>query len=90
MLKSAGVEADRDREAGEDETRRVVEREADAFEIAQRAGDENLHRLERIFADRQHDEAGNDEGRSDIDERDQRDVGPIRAGAERGAMPRAR
>ena len=75
-VEQPGVEADGDRKAGEDETGGVIERESDAFEIAEGAGDENLHRLERILADRQHDETGNDEGRGDIDERDQRDVGP--------------
>src|SRR5271165_6830113 len=75
-VEETGVEADCDREAGEDETRRVIEREADALEIAERAGDENLHRLERVLADRQHDEAGNDESGGDVDERNERDVGP--------------
>ena len=79
------VEADGDRKAGEDETGRVIEREADAFEIAERAGDENLHRLERILADRQHDETGNDEGCGDIDERDQRNVRPDGQGPRRRA-----
>ncbi len=77
-IEQAGVEADRDGEAGEDEARRVIERKADAFEIAERAGDQDLHRLQRVLADRQHDEAGNDEGGGDVDQRDQRDVGPLR------------
>src|SRR5271163_668827 len=84
-VEQPGVEADRDRKAGEDETGGVIERESDAFEIAEGAGDENLHRLERILADRQHDETGNDEGRGDIDERDQRDVGPDGQGPQRRA-----
>ena len=84
-IEEAGVKADRDREPGENETRRVIEREADAFEIAERAGDEDLHRLERILADRQHDETGYDKGGGDVDQRDQRDVGPGRQRLERGA-----
>ena len=71
--------------AGEDEARRVEERVADAFEIAERAEDEALHGLERILADRQHDEAGDDEGGGDIDERDQRDVRPGGQGLQRRA-----
>ena len=77
------VEADRHRKAGEDEARRVVKREANALEVAERAGDEDLHRLERVLADRQNDEAGNHEGGGDVDERDQREVGPCRQGLDR-------
>ena len=84
-VEEPGVETDGDRKAGEDETGRVVKREAEAFEVAERAGDQNLHRLQRILADRQHDETGNDEGRGDIDERNQRHVGPRRQGLERRA-----
>ena len=80
-VEQAGVEADRHRKAGEDEAGRVIKREADALEIAERAGDQDLHRFERVLADRQHDEAGNDEGGRDVDERNQRDVGPLRAAA---------
>ena len=36
-VEEARVKADRDREAGEDEAGGVIEREADAFEIAERA-----------------------------------------------------
>src|SRR5208337_3414922 len=79
------MEADGDREPGEDEAGRVIEGEADALEVAERAGDEDLHGLERVLADRQHDEAGNDEGGRDVDERNQRDVGPGRQGLERRA-----
>ncbi len=81
-VEQAGVEAERDREAGEDEARRVIEREADALEIAERAPDQDLHRLERVLADGEHDEAGDDEGGGDVDQRDQRDVSPLRQGLE--------
>ncbi len=82
-VEQSGVETDRHRKAGEDEARREKQRVAEALEIAERAGDQDLHRLERVFADRQHDESGNDEGGGDIDERDQRDVGPGRQRLER-------
>ena len=70
------MEADRDRKAGEDEARRVIEGVADPFEIAERPEDQALHGGKRILADRQHDKAGDDEGGADVDERDQRDVRP--------------
>ena len=44
----------------------------------------------RILADGQHDEAGNEEGDGDVDERDQGDVGPARQGLTGALMPRAR
>src|SRR5271166_4900743 len=71
------MEADRDREAGEDEARRVIERKADALEVAERAGNQDLHGLKRILADRQHDEARDHEGGRDVDQRNERDVGPL-------------
>ena len=70
---------------GEDEARRVEQRVADAFEIAERAKDEALDGFERILADRQHDETGDDEGGGDIDERDERDVRPGGQGLQRRA-----
>ena len=83
-VEQAGLEAERHREAGEDEARRVIEGEADPFEIPERAGDQDLHRFQRILANREHDQAGNDEGGGDVDQRNQRDVGPCGKWLERG------
>ncbi len=75
-VEQTGVETDRDREPGEDKARRVEERVADSFEIAERAKDEALDGLQRILADRQHDEAGNNKGGGDVDKRNKRDIRP--------------
>src|SRR5258708_35778349 len=79
------METDCDRKAGEDEARRVEQRVADPFEIADRAKDEALDGLQRILADRQHDEAGDYEGGGDVDERNEHDVRPSGQGLERRA-----
>ena len=81
-VEQAGVEADRHRKPGEDETGRKKQRESDALEITERAGNQDLHRFERVLADRQHDETGNDESGRDVDERNQRNVGPLGQGLE--------
>jgi len=44
--------------------------------VAERAADEDLHGLDRIFADRQHHEARDEKGRAHIEKWDQHDVGP--------------
>src|SRR5271155_2559363 len=75
-VEEAGMETDRDREASEDEAGGVIEREAEPLEIPDRARDQDLDGFERILADRQNDKAGNEEGRRDVEQRDQRDVRP--------------
>ena len=75
-IEEPSVKTDRDRKAGENKACRIIEREADAFEVAERADDENLHRLDRVLADGEHDKPGNEECGGDIEQRDQRDVGP--------------
>ena len=76
-VEQAGVEADRDREAGEDEARRVIEREADAFEIAERAARSAACTASIGFspiASTTRPEMKERGG--DVEQRDQRDVGP--------------
>ena len=75
-IEQPSVKTDRDREAGENKACRIIEGEADAFEVAERADDENLDRLDRVLADGEHDKPGNEECGGDIEQRDQRDVGP--------------
>ena len=75
-VEQTGMETDRDREPGKDEARRVEQRVADSFEIAERAEDEALDGLQRILANRQHDEARDNKSGGDVDERDERDIRP--------------
>ena len=75
-VEQARMETDRDGKPGEDEARRVEKRVTNSFEIAERAKDEALDGLQRILADRQHDEAGNDKGGGDVDKRNERDIRP--------------
>ncbi len=51
----------RDRQAGEDEGRRVVQRVAQADAAAEGALDQQRQRLPRVLADEQHDEAGDEQ-----------------------------
>src|SRR6185437_2545996 len=75
-VEQSGMEADGDRKTGEDEARRVEEGIADPFEIAERSENQALDCLKRILADRQHHKAGYDERGGDVDERNERNVGP--------------
>ena len=75
-VEQPGMKADRDRQPGEDEARRVEQRVANSFKVAERAEDEALDGLQRILANRQHDEAGDYESGGDVDERNERDVRP--------------
>ena len=61
-VEQAGMEGDGDGEAGEDEVGGVVEREADALAVAERAVDHEPHGLERVLADDEDDQAGDEEG----------------------------
>ena len=56
------MEGDRHRKAGEDEIGGVEQREADACAAAEGALDQDDGGVERILADQQHDEAGDEEG----------------------------
>ena len=56
------MEGDRHRKTGEDEVGGVVERVGDACAVAEGAFDQDDGGAERIFADQQDDEAGDDEG----------------------------
>ena len=60
-VEQAGMEGDRDRQAGEDEVGGVEQREADALAIAERAVEHEPHGLERVLADDQ-DDAGRRRG----------------------------
>ncbi len=91
-VEEAAVEGDGDRKAGEDEVGRVVEREADALAAAERAVDQDDRGAERVLADEEHDQAGDEEGDEQIDQRDQAVVGPggqlcVRAYSLRGLLP---
>ena len=77
-VEQPAMESDGDGEPGEDEVRRVIEREADALAIAERALDHQPRRLDRAFADDQHDEPGDEEGDDEIDQRDHPEIDPDR------------
>src|SRR5260370_288934 len=78
MPSAPSMERDRDGEAGEDETRRIIEGKADRLLVAERAGDKDRERGERILADRDDDEAGKRQRRGEVDERQQRIFRPGR------------
>ena len=61
-VEQAGVEGDGDGEAGEDEVGGVVERVADRLAVAERAVDQELGGLERVLADQEDDQPGDEEG----------------------------
>ena len=75
-IEQAAVEGDRDRKAGEDEIGRVIEREAEALAIAERAVDHQAHRLEGILADEQDDQPGKQERRREVEQGEQADSRP--------------
>src|SRR3546814_731694 len=77
-LEQAGVEGDGQGEAGEHEVCGVVEGVADGEVIAKGAVEDDLHREHRVDADEPQDDAGDEEGERDVDERDQRHVDPAR------------
>ena len=77
-VEQAAVERDRDREAGEDEARGVKQRVADRLAIAEGAVDQKLDRLERVLAEEQHDQAGDEERRGEVEQRQQPEVHPGR------------
>ena len=79
-VEQPGMEAHGDREAGENEAGGVIEREADALEIAERSADQQLDRLPRAFADHGNDQAGDQERGGDVEQRDEPDVGPAGEG----------
>src|SRR3546814_930476 len=77
-IEQAGVEGDGHGEAGEHEVCGVVEGVADGEVIAKGAVEDDLHREHRVDADEPQDDAGDEEGERDVDERDQRHVDPAR------------
>ena len=62
-VEQPGMIGDRDRKPGEDEIRRVEQREAEALARAEAALDQEPRRGERIFADAEHHEPGDEERR---------------------------
>ncbi len=77
MLKRPAWNGDRDGKAGEDEARGIVERKADAFAAAERALDQQRQRRQRALADQPDDEAGDQEGDDQVQERDEAVVDPV-------------
>ena len=64
-VEQPGMVRHRDRETGENEIGRVVEREAEPLAGAQRAAQQDGGRLQRVLADREHHEARDQERRDD-------------------------
>ena len=93
-VKHARLEGDGHGEAGEDEVCGVVKRVAPAIGRADGAVDHDRHRLERVLADIEHDEAGNDEREKQVDRGDQGHIGPgrhlVHQAPFRGAWPLVR
>src|SRR4051794_14386493 len=77
-VEQAGVIGHGDGEAGVDEVGRVVERVADRLAVAERAVDEELGGLERILADQEDDQPGDEEGEQEVEEGEQDVLGPAR------------
>ena len=92
-VEQAAVEGDRDREPGEDEAGRVVERVADRLAVAERAIDQELDRLERVLAEQQHEQARDEERRRQVEQRQEPEIDPgrqlARARRHQGRSPRA-
>ena len=86
-VEQAGMEGDGNREPGEDEVGRVVEREADALGAAERAAQKQRRRLQRILADADDHEPGDEQSRRDRNQRHHRDIGPAWEVDGRGAHP---
>ena len=77
-IEEAGMEGDRNGKAGEDEIGGVVEQIAPALQAADRAFQHDPHGFERIFADDDNDQAGDEERHSEIEQRNERDIHPGR------------
>src|SRR5690606_22525623 len=79
-VEQPAMEGDGDREAGENEVRRVIEGEAEPVAIAERAIEHDAHRFDRIFPHRQHHDAADDEGQRHVEDRQQDDIDPAGQG----------
>ena len=77
-VEQPGMVGDRDREAGEDEIRGVEQREAERLARAEAARDQEPRRGERVLADAEHHEPGDQERRRDRRRRDEGKVGEAR------------
>jgi hypothetical protein len=77
-VEQAAVEGDRDREPGEDEAGGVEQRVADRLSVAERAEDQQTHGFQRVLAEEQHDQAGDQERRRQVEERQEPEVHPAR------------
>ncbi|MNZ99675.1 hypothetical protein D3C78_1190110 [compost metagenome] len=84
-IEQAGMESDRNGEAGEDEARRVKQREADGVATTEGAFDEQAKCRQRIFTDGPDDEAGNQKGGDDVQQRQQAVADPVWQGGGSGA-----
>src|SRR5215475_322040 len=74
------MERERDREPGEDEIGRVVQRVTDRVGVAERAVDQDTNGRERIGTDHEHNERGEEERNRDVHDRDETDLRPARQG----------
>src|SRR4029453_12825229 len=77
-VEQAAMEGDGDGEPGEDEIGGVEQGESDVLAAAEGALEQDDGGAERVFADQEHDEAGDDEGDDQVYERDQAVVDPAR------------
>ena len=91
-VEEPGVERDRRAEPREDEIRRVEQRVAPAIARAERAGDHEPQRLERVQSEIEDHQPGNHERDQDRQQRDQDRIGPFRQDGHRldsSSRPRA-
>lgn len=77
-IEHAGMIGQRHGQTGEDEIGGVIERIAKAHTIAEGAIEHDAHGLERVLANGQNNQAPNEEGQNDIEDRQQGHIGPTR------------
>jgi len=76
-VEQASMNGDRNGEAGEDEARRIIERKTNAFAAAECALDQQRQGRKRAFADQPDDEAGDQEGDDEVQNRDEAVIDPV-------------
>ena len=77
-VEQAAVERDGDREPGEDEARGVEQRVADRLLVAEGAEHQQAERLQRVLAEHDDDQPGDQEGRAEVQERQEAQIDPAR------------
>ena len=77
-VEQAAVERDGDGEPREDEARGVEQRVADRLLVAEGAEHQQAKRLERVFAEHDDDQPGYQEGRAEVQERQEAQIDPAR------------